>query len=223
MLKREIIDAVTELVQDASPAMRGNIGRWVNFVLDDIASRGLLHSLQREESAIMTPGNGVSLNVGRNYDLNTDTDKVYKVFIPALGSDAVLKKVSQDEFLNLMTCDGFLATGKPQYYTTFALRTLRLHPIPSADYAPTVPTDSQRLFIWKYKDPAALTEGDEITEWKIKHTPLIVAGAYAYGARFDSLGDYAATKAEYEMLIVKMFADQATELDRPRQTAYNDA
>jgi len=202
--------------------MRSNIGRWVNLILDDVASRGLLHSLQREERASMVAGNGTDMNTGRNYDLNTDTDKVYKVFIPALGGDAALRKISQDEFLNQMSIDGFVMTGKPRYYTIFALRTLRLHPIPSTIYAPSSPTELQKLYVWKYKDPAHLTENDDITEWKIKHTPCIVAGAYCYGARFDALGDYSTTKMEHENLIVRMFHDQETDLDRPRATAYND-
>jgi hypothetical protein len=222
MKKSEIIDAVTELVQDKSAPMRGNIGRWVNFVLDDIASRGLLHSLQREERATLIAGSGLDMNTGRNYDLNTDTDKVYKAFIPSLGGDAMLRKVSQDSFLQLMMLDGFLLQGKPLYYTIFGLKTLRLHPIPSSVYAPAAPTELQKLYVWKYKDPAHLTENDDITEWKLKHTPCIVAGAYAYGARFDALGDYSATKAEYENLIVRLFSDQEFDLDRPHCTAYND-
>jgi len=222
MLKSEIIDGVVELVQDSSPAMRGNIGRWVNFILDDIASRGYLHSLQREERATMTAGNDTDPNVGRNYDLNTDTDKVFKVFIPALGGDAILKKVTQDRFLELMACDGFITTGKPAFYTIFGVKTLRLHPIPSLTYAPVSPTELEKIYVWKYKDVAHLTEQDDITEWKIKHTPCIIAGAYSYGARFDSLGDYAATKADYEQMVRRLFSDQNTELDRARQVAYND-
>lgn len=222
MRKSEIIDGVVELVQDRSAAMRANIGRWVNLVLDDIASRGWLHSLQREEKAIMLPGNGVDMNSGRNYDLNIDTDKIFKVFIPSLGIDGILKKVSNDKFLEKMAIDGYTLRGKPEFYTIFALRTVRLHPIPSSTYAPTVPTELQKLYVWKYKDPAALTENDEITEWKIKHTPCIIAGAYCYGARFDSLGDYTATKAEYETLITRLFSDQENDLDRARQVAYND-
>jgi len=220
--KSEIIDAVVELVQDSSAAMRGNIGRWVNLVLDDVASRGLLQSLQREERAVMVAGNGVDMNVGRNYDLNTDTDKVFKVFIPSLGGDAQLTKISNDELLKWMMIDGFVLTGKPLYYAIFGLRTLRLHPIPSSTYAPASPTDLQKLYVWKYKDPASLSENDDITEWKIKHTACIVAGAYCYGARFDALGDYTTTKAEYENLIVRMFHDQEVDLDRPHATAYND-
>ena len=222
MRKSEIVDAVVELVQDQSAAMRANIGRWVNLVLDDIASRGLLHSLQREERATMVAGNGVDMNAGRNYDLNTDTDKVYKVFVPALGTDGILTKISQDKFLNKMMLDGPVLRGKPEFYCIFGLRTLRLHPIPSLDYAPVTPTDLQKLYVWKYKDPASLTENEEITEWKLKHTPCIIAGAYCYGARFDSLGDYSVTKLEYETLITRMFGDQETDLDRPRATAYND-
>ncbi len=223
MKKSEIINAVVELIQDSSAPMRANVGRWVNLVLDDIASRGLLHSLQREERATMLPGNGVDMNTGRNYDLNVDTDKVYKVFIPALGSDAVLTKIGQDQFLNKMAIDGFVMTGKPQYYCIFGLKTLRIHPIPTSDVAPAIPTELQKLYVWKYKDPASLTENDDITEWKLKHTPCIVAGAYCYGARFDNLGDYVPTKAEYENLIVRLFSDQEFDLDMPHATAYNDS
>lgn len=202
--------------------MRGNIGRWVNLVLDDIASRGLLHSLQREETITLVPGNGTDMTTGRNYTLSSDTDKVFKAFVPSLGTDGILKKVSNDNFLEKMAIDGYTLRGKPEYYTIFALRTLKLHPIPSSDYAPASPTDLQKLFIWNYKDPAQLTENDAVTEIKIKHIPCIVAGAYAYGARFDSLGDYAPTKVEYEQMIVRLFTDQETDLERPRQVAYNE-
>lgn len=202
--------------------MRGNIGRWVNLVLEDIASRGLLHSLQREETITLLPGNGTDMTTGRDYTLTSDTDKVFKVFVPSLGIDGILKKVSNDRFLEKMAYDGYLLQGKPEYYTIFALRTLRLHPIPSTDYAPASPTDLQKAHVWNYKDPTALTENDQITEIKIKHIPCIVAGAYAFGARFDSLGDYAPTKMEYEHLIVRLFTDQESDLERPRQVAYNE-
>lgn len=202
--------------------MRGNIGRWVNLVLEDIASRGLLHSLQREQMITLIAGNGTDMTTGRDYTLTSDTDKVFKVFVPSLGIDGILKKVSNDKFLEKMAYDGYTLRGKPEYYTIFALRTLRLHPIPSTDYAPAGPTDLQKAHVWNYKDPTALTENDQITEIKIKHIPCIVAGAYAYGARFDSLGDYAPTKLEYENLIVRLFTDQETDLERPRQVAYNE-
>jgi hypothetical protein len=223
MTKGEIIDGVVELVQDASAAMRGNIGRWVNLVLGDVASRGYLKSLQREERAVLTAGNGIDMVVGRNYDLNTDTDKVFKVFIPALGCDAVLRCLNEDQFMQKMVYEGFTATGMPQFYTIFGLKTLRVHPIPSLTYAPLVPTDLQKLYVWKYKDPAQLTETNTITEWKLKHNHIILAGAYAYGARFDSLNDYVTTKAEYERGIDRLFSDQNTDLDRAKQVAYNDS
>src|SRR5689334_19660888 len=99
MTKSEIIDAVIELMQDKSQAARGLVGRWVNIVLDDLASRGLLESLQREERTSLIAGNGSSMIVGRDYDLASDTDKVFKVFVPAWGECGVLKKKSLDEFL----------------------------------------------------------------------------------------------------------------------------
>ena len=222
MNKSEISDAVAELIQDSGGAMRGNIGRWVNLVLDDIASRGLLQSLQRQETFSLVAGNGASMSVGRDYTMSSNTDKIFKVFIPSLGGDAALTKVSNDELLRLMSIDGFVMTGKPRYYAMFGFRTMKLHPIPSSDYAPASPTDLQKLTVWSYKDVTHLTDDDEITEWKLKHTPCIIAGAYAYGARFDSLGDYASTKQEYENLIVRLFHDQETDIDRPRATVYYD-
>jgi hypothetical protein len=223
VLKSEIIDSVAELTQDSTPAMRGMIGRWVNFILDDIASRGHLKSLQREEKCTMIAGNGTDMNTGRNYDLNVDTDKIFKCFVPDWGCDGILKRVSPDHFLTQMLNDGARTTGQPRIYTVFGLKTLRLHPIPDSRFAPVSPTEEQKLYIWKYKDPAHLTEQQEITEWKVKHTPLIVSGAYAYGARFDALGDFVSTKAEYEMAVVRLFRDEAEDLDLPCQVAYNDS
>jgi hypothetical protein len=221
--KSEIIDSVVEFIQDSSAAARGLAGRWTNIVLDDLASRGLLDSLQREEKATLLAGDGASMTTGRNYDLAPDTDKVFKVFVPAWGyPDGVLIKKRPEQFLKEMLSDGPTLTGRPRIYMIFGARTLRLHPIPSGDFAPAIPTDLQKLYVWKYKDIAHLEENDEITEITIKHTPLLISGAYAYGARFDSLGDYNSTKLEYEKHIVDFFFDQENDSEAPRQTAYND-
>ena len=223
MLKGELIDGVAELVHDSSAAMRGNIGRWVNYILDDIASRGHLKSLMREEKATMIAGSGVDMNAGRNYDLNVDTDKIFKCFVPAWGCDGILKRVSDDHFLRQMLNDGATHRGQPRIYTVFGLKTLRIHPIPSSQYAPVSPTDLEKIYIWKYKDPAHLTEQQEITEWKVKHTPIIVHGAYAFGARFDNLPDFSSTQLQYESMVVRLFRDENEDLDVPTQVAYNDS
>jgi hypothetical protein len=223
MKKKEIIDTVCEFIQDTSAAAVGLVGRWTNIVLDDLASRGLLTSLQREESAALVAGNGVDLNLGRNYDLAPDTDKVFKVFVPGWGyPDGILTKRRPERFLREMLSDGALLTGRPRIYMIFAAKTLRLHPIPSADFAPVGPTALQKLYVWKYKDIAHLGQDDEITEITVKHTPLLISGAYAHGARFDSLGDYTSTKQEYERHIVDFFFDQENDPEVARQTAYND-
>lgn len=221
MLKSEIIDSVVELTQDRSAPMRGLVGRWVNIVLDDLASRGLLVSLQREEKAALVPSPGTDMSTGRNYDLPADTDKVFKVFVPAWGTDGILTKKEPDDFLRIMMSDGVTHTGRPSIYTIFGAKTLRIHPPPNSTYAPTSPTDMEKLHIWKYKDIAHLAESDTITEITLKHTPLLISGAYAFGARFDSLGDYASTKAEYERHIVDFLFDQSNDLESPKRSAYN--
>jgi hypothetical protein len=222
VIKGEIIDAIAELVQDDSAAMRGILGRWVNIVLDDLAARGYLNSLKREETTSLIAGDGVSMIFGRDYSLASDTDKVYKVFIPAAGIDGILTGVSEDHFLRLMLRDGPVGMGLPQFYTIFGTQTLRLHPIPSAQWAPASPTDLEKLYIWKYKDIAHLQEADDITDLRPKHQPLLIRGAYAFGCRFDELGDYATTKAEYEKAVVDFFFDQNRQPDRPKQTEYRD-
>lgn len=222
MTKGEIIDSVVELVQDKSATMRQLVGRWTNIVLDDLASRGLLQSLQREEKTTLVRGTGTDMTTGRNYDLATDTDKVFKVFVPAWGTNGILTKKKPDQFLARMLSDGATATGRPDIYMIFGLRTLRIHPIPSADYAPAAPTDLEKLYVWKYKDIAHLTENDSITEIGIKHTPLLISGAYSFGARFDTLGDYSTAKQDYERGIVNFFYDQANDSEVATQTAYND-
>ena len=43
----------------------------------------------------MVAGSGTDMNTGRNYDLAPDTDKVFKVFVPAWGCEGILKKIEQ--------------------------------------------------------------------------------------------------------------------------------
>lgn len=222
MTKGEIIDRVQELMQDPSPAARGLAGAWVNLVLDDLASRGLLESLQREESTALIAGNGVSMTVGRDYDLAPNTDKVFKVFIPALGNAGILKKKSSTEFLERMLRDGAAYQSQPEIYMIFGNRTLRIHPVCTTQLAPASPTDLQKLYIWKYKDIEHLVEADEITELKNKHTPLLVRGAFVFGAKFDSQDDYVKAKAEYEQGIAEFQFDQVSDPDRVGQVPYND-
>ena len=53
------------------------------------------------------------MNMGRNYDLAPDTDKIFKVFVPAWGCDGILKRVSDDNFLRQMLSDGATTRGQP--------------------------------------------------------------------------------------------------------------
>lgn len=216
MKKSEIVDAVAEELGDKGGEMRQLVNRWVNIVLDDIASRGFLNSLKREESASLVSGQ-------RNYDLAADTDHVFKVFVPAWGDpEGKLAKKTHDEFLNLMFEDGFEATGRPSAYTIFGPNTLRLHPIPNLVNAPTSPTTLQKLYIWKYKDIEHLDESDEITEIKGKHTPLLINGAYAKGAKFDSIMDAGDAEMKYERGIRRLFFDENVDFERAKQVMYRD-
>jgi hypothetical protein len=216
MQKSEIVDAVAELVSDNSGAMRQLVNRWVNIVLDDIASRGLLNSLKREESASLVSGQ-------RNYDLAADTDHVYKVFVPAWGDpQGKLNKKTDDEFLNLMFEDGFELTGRPYAYNIFGPNALRLHPIPNLENAPVTPTTLQKIYVWKYKDIEHLDETDEIVEIKGKHTPLLIYGAYAMGAKFDSILDASDARGMFERGIKRLFFDETLDLERAKQVRYRD-
>lgn len=209
-------------MQDQSTAARTLVGHWVDIVLGDIASRGYLHSLQREEMTALREGSGTDMNTGRNYDLQLDTDKVFKVFLPAAGCDGILKKLSNDEYLEQMLQDGVLTKDLPRYYTVFGALTLRVHPVPSAEWAPAEPTNIQKLHVWKYRDITALAETDDLTEITVKATNMLMLGAYAFGARFDSFADYPATMQEYEKAVGRYFFQQSVDFDRPAQVQYRD-
>ena len=216
MKKSEIVDSAAELVQDNSGPMRALLGRWFNIVLDDIASRGYLESLKREERATLGIGQ-------REYELGSGTDKVYKVFVPAWGNPGgILIKANDGEYLARLLDDGTTGTGRPEIYSIFGTKTLRLHPPASADYAPVTPTTDQKLHIWKYRDIAHLEEGDDITEIKVKHTPTLLYGAWAFGARFDSMLDMANAEQKYERGVRRIFADDAMDFDRASQVKYRD-
>lgn len=216
MKKSEITDRVVELVSDKSGEMRQLVGGWTNMVLDDMAGRGHLRSLEREETAPIQSGQ-------REYDLPAETDIVFKVFVPAWGfPQGLLIKCDHDAYIQKLLEDGIDASGQPKYYNLFGYKTLRLHPPAHPDYAPGDPTIYQKLHILKYKDIAHLTEGDDITEIKIKHIPIIIYGAYAMGARFDSALDAKDAKVEYERGILRIVGDQSADLDMAKVVRYRD-
>lgn len=215
MLKSEIIDRVSELVQDSSGGMRALISGWINIVLDDIASRGHLRSLEREETTPIITGE-------RDYELPAQTDHVFKVFVPAWGIAGILKKIDHDEFIEKLMCDGANAQGQPRYYNLFGNRTIRLHPPAAAEFATGDNNIDYSLHLMKYKDIAHLADDEEITEIKIKHIPVIIAGAYHFGARFDALGDVADARATYERGVNRIIGDQDADLERAKQVRYRD-
>ena len=208
------MDRVQELVSDKSGEMGLLVQSWVNIVLDDIASRGLLLSLKNEDRASLSAGQ-------REYNLPDNTDHVFKVFVPAFGDPGGrLTKKNDDEFLELMFRDGFETQGRPVYYTIFSRLTLRLHPIPDTTNAPASPTTLQKLHIWRYRDIAHLDDDDDITEIKIKHIPTLIYGAYSLGAKFDSIADASEATAKYERGVARIVGDSYRDLDHPRQVAY---
>lgn len=209
MKKSEIIDHVCELVQDASGGMRALISHWVNLVLDDIASRIPLKALEREEITAVVEGQ-------RDYDLPSDVDHVLKVFIPAWGTDGILKKRNNDEYIFQMLQDGMSFQGQPIYYNIFAQKTLRLHPPALAQYAPASPTTDEKIHLMMNRSITHLADDDDITELKMKHIPVIIWGAYSYGARFDSLGDIPDAEGKYERGIARLIGDQSFDLERPK-------
>jgi hypothetical protein len=216
MTKNQIIDRCAELLQDDSGPMRLMLSHWIDIVLNDIASRGLLKTLKREESTSLVPGQ-------RQYNLPEDTDHVYKVFVPAWGDpQGIMHKKDEEEFLAQMFCDGFSYQGRPHSYNIFSQYTLRLHPIPDADSAPAAPTDIQKLYIWKYADVSTLADDANIEEIKIKHIPTLIYGVYAMGAHFDSIMDATNADVKYQRGVNRIIEDSNLMLDKPSQVPYRD-
>lgn len=210
------MDRIVEMLQDDSGPMRTMVGHWVDMVLNDIASRGLLKTLKREESTSLVEGQ-------RQYELPPDTDHVYKVFVPAWGDpDGYMHKKNEEEFLSMMFQDGFSYTGRPHSYNIFAQFTLRLHPIPNAASAPANPSSLQKIYIWKYKDIDTLPNTVDITELKAKHIVTLIYGCYALGAHFDSIVDAKDADIKYERGVKRIVGDSNLEWDRATQTRYRD-
>lgn len=215
MKKKEIVEGVLELMQDGDQDTRNIVNRLVNIVLDDIATRGHLMSLRREER---TPFQVAT----REYQLPDNTDKVWRAFVPAWEHDGILVQKNNDDFLDQMLCDGVNTVGRPRIWSMFNKTTLRVHPLPDSTAAPAAPIDDQKLHIWKYKDIALLNEEEDITEIKPKHIPALIWGGYAFGVLLDDEVDQPAAEARYERAIGRLFFDEANDLGRARATRYND-
>ena len=217
MTKQEIIDRVSELVQDRSAVMLALIGNWVDLVLYDISSRGYLTSLKDED-------NSVSLVADqRSYTIPSSTDQVYKVYVPDWGIDGFLTSVNDVVFQRMIHSDGTTFSGRPQWYNILESVNLRVHPLPNLTNAPTSPTTIQKLHVLRYKDITQPTSTSfTISEIKPKHILTIIYGCYTFGARFDALGDLPQAFLQYERGVARLIGDSRRLLHRPRQTAYND-
>jgi len=214
MIKDEVIDRVVELVSDKSGEMRLLVSHWVDIVLADIASRGLLHSLKRGENAY-------TLVLGqRDYTLLSTTDHITQVFVLAWGSEGRLTKKSDDEFLKLVLDEG-TTQGRPKYYNVFS-NLIRFHPVPDLASAPVSPSVSEKVTTWGYRDIASIADTADIPELKLKHIPTLIYGAYSFGAKFDSILDAADATMKYERGVNRIIGDSNRDLDRPSQVPYQD-
>ena len=109
-----------------------------------------------------------------------DTDKIFKCFVPAWGCEGILKRVSDDQFLRQMLNDGATKQGQPRIYTVFRLKDLAPSPDTVKPVRASYADRRAETIHLEVQRPGALDRAArEITEWKVKHTPLIVAGAYS--------------------------------------------
>lgn len=217
MTKNDIIDRVVELVQDKSSSMRTLLGKWVDIVLQDMSGRGLLPSLRREETTITL------VNGTRDYTIGSDIDHVSMVFVPAWGQEeGRLIKKSWEEIAEFIMQDGTAFTGRPKYYAIRKQENkIRLHPPPDSDNAPASPAANEKLALYTYRDVTTLALTDSVTEIKLKHIPLIILGAYSFGARLDSLVDSQDAFVRYERGLKRFTSDLTFDLERPVQNPYN--
>ncbi len=214
MKKSEVVDRVVELLSDKSGEMRNLIRSWVDIVLADIASRGLLDSLKFEETAGMFTAHRGS------YGMAVNTDQYFGFFIPSLGyPQGVLQKLNDNDFMRRRLEDGIDTEGPPQFYNIFGNssgadgNSIRVHPIPDKTYS---------TISWRYKDVTALNESDDIREIKLKHIPTLIYGAYSMGAKFDSILDAADSTMKYEKGVGRIMMDNNTDICRPQQVIYRD-
>ena len=196
--------------------MKNLISVWVDIVINDIASRGFLPSLQREDTISLVASQ-------RDYAYATDVDHIFRAFVPDWGDpQGILKKRTWEEILQLMLEDGITDEGRPEFYTVRAQEDkIRLHLIPNAANAPASPTDAQKLHLFVYREASELAISADITEIKLKHTPIIIWGAQSMGARLDSRLDANDALVRYEAGIKRIIGDAQMDLDRPYQVRYN--
>src|SRR5581483_4488222 len=195
--------------------MRNLVRSWVDIVLNDISSRGLLKSLREVDYVAMTAAT-------RTVTLDSDTDQIDAVQWPSSLSDATLEKINDEQLRAYMAQDGFATQGPPRFYNVLNKTTIRLHPIPDSTSAPASPTQLQKLWVWKYHDITKVSDDTEISEIKPKHIPTVLYGAYSFGAKFDSILDSADATMKYEKGVARTFSDNSLDLDRAPQTQYQD-
>lgn len=181
----DVLDRVTDLMEDKSTTTRTRLENWVGFVMSEMKQHGLLGS----DATTTVP----TVAGTATYNLPAATDVVDTVYLEDSGTDPLVY-LPGDKFAEFLAADDD-ETGVPRYYT-LPLRatgsttpTIRLFPVPGAVYT---------LRVNYQADFAALDDDTDVVDLKADAFTTVVWGLYRIGVRFLEDQDLNAAFTEWK-------------------------
>ena len=205
----EVLDRVTDLLEDKSSTTRTRVTPWVTFVLQEMKQAGILGP---DATA------PVSLVAGTAaYNLPPDVDTLESVYIEDDAGEPLTYE-TREQFAAHLADDDDL-TGRPLFYTipvkdTAAVTgTIRLYPIPDA--ADTLRLDYKANF-------AAFSSDSSIMQLADDTFTTAVWGVFRIWTMIEERQDVNAATAEFRLSLARGKFKQYGTLDRVYHVAYRD-
>ena len=185
-----VLDRVTDLLEDKSTTTRTRITPWVGFVLSEMKISGILGP------DATTTINTVAATA--TYNLPTDVDHIDSVYIEDNNGEPLTFK-SEPEFAGFLADDDDFA-GTPEYYT-LPLRntggvtpTIRLFPVPDAVWVLRV--NYKANFVALSDDANVLQLTDDLFA-------TCVWGVYRIWTRIEQRDDIVTASQEFRLSLAK--------------------
>jgi hypothetical protein len=185
----DILDRVTDLLEDKSTTTRSRLLPWVGVVLSELKLEGLVGPLT---------SNTITTIAGTDtYNLPTDLVTLHTVTLLDKGQD--LTPLSRDAFVSLLA-ESSSIRGLPSRWTLWRPPTkalvgqLRLWPVPDAAYTLLLTYDA---------DFSAITAESNVLEMDDATATAAIWGVYRIATRIEESPDVEAATGEWRLKVAR--------------------
>lgn len=204
MTKQEVLDQVGREVQDTSAGFLAILSLAYNWVVLELAQRGVIAPLMKKATFNFTASQSTySTTTVCGLSAGNYPAEVTRLLVPTWGAEGKLYRLSDAAFEEQVLCTGVTTTGRARWWRLYPNdTTLEVFPIPDTDNS----GGSYPVTITFRQSPTTLGDNDTITEIRLEDLPTVKAGLAVQGVKFrdETYQDRTEALAKFEQGIVAM-------------------